>query len=87
MERLIWIRITYSTTQGGYARTGNLSFDPKFVSPVVEGFKVPVLGDVVIIDANHIVTINANATAKSIEYRATGQVEFKTTAAQLNVGF
>ena len=35
------------------------------------GFKVPALGDVVIIDANHIVTINATGIAKSIEYRGT----------------
>jgi hypothetical protein len=156
--------ITYSTIQGGYAGTGNLNYDPKFVNPVPDGlspnangdyhvqasslaidrgdntgisltdtdldgnlrrfnggtvdmgayefqgtatsnivisaqtgdweinstwvgFKVPALGDVVIIDANHIVTINATAIAKSIEYRATGQVKFKTAAAKLNIGF
>ena len=156
--------ITYSDIQGGYTGTGNISYDPKFVSPVVDGlsptlngdyhlqasslaidrgdnvgisltdkdldgnlrrynggtvdmgayefqgtatsniiisaqtgdweisstwvgFKVPQLGDVVIIDANHIVTINATAIAKSIEYRGTGQIKFKTATAQLNIGF
>jgi hypothetical protein len=156
--------ITYSTVQGGYAGTGNLNYDPKFVNPIADGlspnangdyhvqasslaidrgdntgisltdtdldgnlrrfnggmvdmgayefqgaatsnivisaqtgdweinstwvgFKVPALGDVVIIDANHIVTINATGIAKSIEYRATGQVKFKTAAAKLNIGF
>ena len=156
--------ITYSNIQGGYAGTGNVNYDPKFVSPVPDGLsptingdyhmqasslandrgdntgislidtdldgnlrrynggivdmgayefqgaataniiisaqtgdwesnstwiglKVPALGDVVIIDANHIVTINTNATAKSIEYRATGQVKFKTASAQFNIGF
>jgi CHRD domain/Bacterial Ig domain/PKD-like domain/Ig-like domain CHU_C associated/CS domain len=156
--------ITYSTVQGGYAGTGNLSFDPKFVNPVPEGlspnangdyrlqasslaidrgdnagisltdvdldgnlrrfnggtvdmgayefqgnptsnlvisaqtgdweinstwvgFKVPQLGDVVIIDSNHIVTINATATAKNIEYRGTGQIKLNNAAAKLNIGF
>ena len=156
--------ITYSTIQGGYTGTGNLNYDPKFVSPLPDGlsptlngdyhlqasslaidrgdnagisltdtdldgnlrryngstvdmgayefqgtatsniiisaqtgdweisstwvgFKVPQLGDVVIIDANHIVTINATAIAKSIEYRGTGQIKFKTAVAQLNIGF
>jgi PKD-like domain/CS domain len=156
--------ITYSTVQGGYAGTGNLSFDPKFVNPVPDGlapnangdyhlqssslaidrgdnagisltdvdldgnlrrfngdtvdmgafefqgsptsnlvisaqtgdweisstwvgFKVPALGDVVIIDSNHIVTIKTTATAKSIEYRGTGQVKFNSNTAKLNIGF
>ena len=156
--------ITYSTIQGGYAGTGNLSIDPQFVNLVPDGlspnangdyhlqasslaidrgdntgisltntdldgnlrrynggtvdmgayefqgiatsnlvisaqtgdweinstwigFKVPALGDIVIIDANHIVTINATGIAKSIEYRGTGQIKFKTTAAKLNIGF
>jgi parallel beta-helix repeat protein len=51
------------------------------------GLKVPVLGDIVIIDSNHIVTINTTATAKTIEYRATGQVKFNSATAKLNIGF
>ena len=64
------------------AQTGDWEINSTWV-----GFKVPQLGDVVIIDANHIVTINAPAIAKSIEYRATGQIKFKPTNAKLNVGF
>jgi hypothetical protein len=156
--------ITYSTIQGGYAGTGNLSNDPLFINPVPEGLapnangdyhlqgsslaidrgdntgigltdvdldgnlrrfnggtvdmgayefsgaataniimsaqtgdwesnttwvglKVPVLGDIVIIDSNHTVTIKTTATAKSIEYRGTGQLKFNSTTSKLNIGF
>jgi parallel beta-helix repeat protein len=51
------------------------------------GLKVPQLGDIVIIDGNHIVTINTTAIAKSIEYRATGQLKFNSATAKLNIGF
>jgi parallel beta-helix repeat protein len=50
------------------------------------GLKVPQLGDVVVIDTNHIVTINTTVIAKNIEYRGTGQIKFKNATAQLNVG-
>jgi Right handed beta helix region len=64
------------------AQTGDWESNSTWV-----GFKVPELGDYVIIDANHIVTINTTAIAKGIEYQATGQVKFKTAVAKLNIGF
>ena len=51
------------------------------------GSIVPQLGDIVVIDANHIVTINATVIAKKIQYRGTGQIKFKTSTAKLNIGF
>ena len=64
------------------AQTGDWEINSTWV-----GFIAPQIGDMVIIDANHIVTINATAIAKNIEYRATGQVKFKTAVAKLNIGF
>ncbi|MES2518979.1 MAG: right-handed parallel beta-helix repeat-containing protein, partial [Bacteroidota bacterium] len=64
------------------AQTGDWEINSTWV-----GLKVPQLGDVVIIDSNHIVTINNTATAKSIQYQATGQVKFKSTSSKLNIGF
>lgn len=51
------------------------------------GSIVPQLGDIVVIDANHIVTVNATVVAKKIQYRGTGQIKFKTSTAKLNIGF
>jgi CHRD domain/PKD-like domain/Right handed beta helix region len=156
--------ITYSTIQGGYAGTGNLSVDPKFVNPTPDGLspstngdyhvqassltidrgdngtisltdtdldgnlrrfasgrvdmgayefqgtatatlvisvatgnwesnstwdvgRVPQLGDYVIIDSNHIVTLNGTGIAKNLEYRGTGQLKFNTTTSKLEIGF
>jgi hypothetical protein len=64
------------------AQTGDWEINSTWV-----GFKVPQLGDVVIIDSNHIVTINTTATAKNVQYSGTGQVKFKTASAKLNIGF
>ena len=64
------------------AQTGDWEINSTWV-----GFKVPQLGDVVIIDSNHIVTINTTATAKTVQYQATGQIQFKTASAKLNIGF
>ncbi len=63
------------------AQTGDWESNTTWV-----GLKVPQLGDIVVIDANHIVTINTTVIAKNIEYRGTGQIKFKTATAQLNVG-
>jgi parallel beta-helix repeat protein len=63
------------------AQTGDWEINTTWV-----GLKVPQLGDIVVIDSNHIVTINTTVIAKNIEYRGTGQIKFKTATAQLNVG-
>ncbi|PWK29074.1 uncharacterized protein DUF11 [Arcicella aurantiaca] len=156
--------ITYSIIQGGYAGTGNLNYDPQFVSQSPEGIspnlngdyhlqasslgvdrgdngsisltdldldgnlrrynggrvdmgayefqgnatasvvisiatgnweinstwdvnRVPQIGDIVIIDQNHIVTLNGVGNAKNIEYRGTGKLKFNSTSSKLNIGF
>jgi hypothetical protein len=156
--------VTYSTIQGGYAGTGNLSMDPKYVSPMPDGLapiitgdyhlqasslaidrgdngtisltdkdldgnlrrfsggrvdmgayefqgtatsilvisvatgnwesnstwdigRVPQLGDYVIIDNNHIVTLSSTGIAKNLEYRGTGKLKFNTTTSKLEIGF
>jgi hypothetical protein len=63
------------------AQTGDWESNTTWV-----GLKVPQLGDIVVIDSNHIVTINTTVIAKNIEYRGTGQIKFKNATAQLNVG-
>jgi Right handed beta helix region len=156
--------ITYSTIQGGYAGTGNLSMNPKYVSPMPDGLapvitgdyhlqasslaidrgdngtisltdkdldgnlrrfsggrvdmgayefqgiatstlvisvatgnwesnstwdvgRVPQLGDYVIIDNNHIVTLSSTGIAKNLEYRGTGKLKFNTITSKLEIGF
>jgi hypothetical protein len=156
--------ISYSTIQGGYAGTGNLSMDPKYVSPTPEGLspilsgdyyvqassltidrgengrisltdkdldgnlrrfaggrvdmgayefqgvatatlvisiqtgnwesnstwdigRVPQLGDYVIIDNSHIVTLTGTGIAKNLEYRGTGQLKFNAITSKLEIGF
>jgi CHRD domain/Ig-like domain CHU_C associated/Calx-beta domain len=49
--------------------------------------RVPQLGDYVIIDSNHIVTLNSTGIAKNLEYRGTGQLKFNTTTSKLQIGF
>jgi hypothetical protein len=49
--------------------------------------RVPQLGDYVIIDSNHIVTLNGEGTAKNLEYRNSGMLRFGSTNAKLNIGF
>jgi hypothetical protein len=49
--------------------------------------RVPQIGDIVIIDQNHIVTLNGVGNAKNIEYRGTGQLKFNSTSSKLNIGF
>ena len=63
------------------AQTGNWESNTTWV-----GLQVPKLGDKVIIDANHTVTINSAAIAKSVEYRGTGNVKFNSATAKLNTG-
>ena len=156
--------ISYSIVQGGYVGTGNLNYDPQFVSQTPEGLspnitgdyhlktnslaidrgydgtisltdkdldgnlrrytagrvdmgayefqgtalanlvisvqtgnwesnstwdvgRVPQVGDYVIIDNNHIVTLNGEGTAKNLEYRNNGFLKFGSTSAKLNIGF
>jgi len=48
--------------------------------------RVPVLGDYVIIDQNHTVTLTTEANAKSLEYRGTGNLKFNSSSSKLNIG-
>ena len=64
------------------AQTGNWESNSTWV-----GFKVPQLGDYVIIDNNHIVTLSTTGIAKNLEYRGTGQLKFNTTTSKLEIGF
>jgi parallel beta-helix repeat protein len=63
------------------AQTGNWESNTTWV-----GLQVPKLGDKVIIDANHTVTINTEVIAKDVEYRGTGTIKFNTATAKLNTG-
>lgn len=63
------------------AQTGNWESNTTWV-----GFQVPKLGDKVIIDANHTVTINTEVIAKDVEYRGTGTIKFNSATAKLNTG-
>jgi hypothetical protein len=49
--------------------------------------RVPQLGDYVIIDSNHIVTLNGTGIAKNLEYRGTGKLKFNTTTSKIEIGF
>ena len=49
--------------------------------------RVPQLGDYVIIDNNHVVTLSTTGIAKNVEYRGTGQLKFNTTTSKLEIGF
>ena len=48
---------------------------------------IPLLGDYVIIDQNHVITINQTGVAKNIEYRGTGTIKFNSASSKLNIGF
>jgi parallel beta-helix repeat protein len=63
------------------AQTGNWESNSTWV-----GMQVPKLGDKVIIDANHTVTINSEVIAKDVEYRGTGTIKFNSATAKLNTG-
>ena len=64
------------------AQTGNWEINSIWI-----GFKVPVLGDYVIIDNNHVVTLSTTGVAKTLEYRGTGQLKFNTITSKLEIGF
>ncbi|PWK16940.1 parallel beta helix pectate lyase-like protein [Arcicella aurantiaca] len=49
--------------------------------------RVPQLGDYVIIDNNHTITLSTSGIAKNLEYRGTGQVKFNATTSKLEIGF
>jgi surface protein len=49
--------------------------------------RVPQLGDYVIINTNHTVTINGTGNAKNVEHRTNGILKFGNTSAKLNIGF
>jgi hypothetical protein len=49
--------------------------------------RVPQLGDYVIIDNGHIVTLNTTGIAKNLTYRGTGQLKFNSTTSKLELGF
>lgn len=48
---------------------------------------IPLLSDYVIIDQNHVITINQTGVAKKIEYRGTGAIKFNSPSSKLNIGF
>ncbi|MES2519116.1 MAG: right-handed parallel beta-helix repeat-containing protein [Bacteroidota bacterium] len=49
--------------------------------------RVPQLGDYVIIDQNHTVTVNSTGIAKSLEYRGTGTLKLNPVSGSLSIGF
>jgi hypothetical protein len=49
--------------------------------------RVPQLGDYVIIDSNHIVTLTGTGIAKNLEYRGTGKLKFNTNTSKIEIGF
>jgi hypothetical protein len=49
--------------------------------------RVPQLGDYVIIDNNHTVTLNGEGAAKNLEYRSNSVLKFGKSNARLNIGF
>ena len=63
------------------AQTGNWESNTTWV-----GLQIPKLGDKVIIDGNHTVTINSEVIAKDVEYRGTGTLKFNSATAKLNTG-
>jgi hypothetical protein len=48
--------------------------------------RIPIAGIAVIIDTNHTVTVDAQVSAKSIEYKGTGNIIFGSTNGKLNIG-
>jgi parallel beta-helix repeat protein len=49
--------------------------------------RVPQLGDYVIINENHTVSINATGTAKNVESRSNSVLKFGNSSAKLTIGF
>jgi hypothetical protein len=49
--------------------------------------RVPQLGDYVIIENNHIVTLSTTGMAKHLEYRGTGTLKFNLVTSKLELGF
>ncbi len=49
--------------------------------------RIPQLGDYVIIDNSHIVTLTGTGVAKNLEYRGTGKLKFNATTSKLEIGF
>lgn len=64
------------------AQTGNWENNSTWVGGIV-----PQFSDFVIVDATHIVTVNAIVAAKSVQYLGTGEVKFSSNIAKLNTGF
>jgi hypothetical protein len=48
--------------------------------------RIPQAGDLVIINQNHEVTLNATATVKKIEYQGTGKLNFNSASSVINTG-
>ena len=63
-------------------QTGNWESNSTWV-----GFQVPQLGDYVIIDSNHTVTLNGTGTAKNVESRPNSVLKFGGITAKLTIGF
>lgn len=49
--------------------------------------RIPQLGDYVIIDNSHVITLNTTGVVKNLEYRGTGQLKLNTTTSKLEIGF
>ena len=49
--------------------------------------RVPQLGDNVIIQNNHIITLSTTGIAKNLEYRGTGSLKFNLATSKLELGF
>ena len=49
--------------------------------------RMPQLGDYVIIDNNHVVTLSTTGIAKNLEYRGTGTLKFNSATSKLEIGF
>ena len=48
--------------------------------------RVPTLGDYVIIDQNHTISLSTEANAKNLEYRGSGTIQFKSNNSKINLG-
>ena len=49
--------------------------------------RIPKNGDFVIIDQDHVVTLNGESSIKTIDYRGTGTLKYQSTNSKLNTGF
>ena len=48
--------------------------------------RVPKNGDFVIVDQDHIVTLNGESSVKKIDYRGTGTLKYQSASSKLNTG-